>query len=82
MASRGTGVRLNLDQVPQREPDMTAYEIMLSESQERMLMVIQPGKAEATVYQKWGLDAELIGEITDTGRMVIEQHGAQVRSAH
>ena len=81
MASKGgTGVRLNLDQVPQREPDMTAYEIMLSESQERMLMVIQPGKeAEATaVYQKWGLDAELIGEITDTGRMVIEQHGQQV----
>ena len=81
MASKGgTGVRLDLDKVPQREPGMTAYEIMLSESQERMLMVIEPGKeAEATaIYKKWGLDAELIGEITDTGQMVIVQHGAEV----
>ena len=79
MASKGgTGVRLNLDQVPQREPGMSAYEIMLSESQERMLMVIEPGKEDqaAAVYKKWGLDAELIGEITNTGRMVID-HGGQ-----
>jgi len=81
MASKGgTGVRLNLDHVPQREQGMSAYEIMLSESQERMLMVIEPGKEEqaASVYKKWGLDAELVGEITDTGRMVIEQNGEVV----
>lgn len=80
MASKGgTGVELDLDQVPQRETGMSAYEIMLSESQERMLMVIESGKeAEAAaVYKKWGLDAELIGTITDTGRMVIK-HGGEV----
>ena len=78
MASKGgTGVRLDLDKVPQRERGMTAYDIMLSESQERMLMVIEPGKEAqaAAVYKKWGLDAALVGEITDTGRMVIEHHG-------
>ena len=83
MASKGgTGVRLNLDQVPQRERGLSAYEIMLSESQERMLMVIEPGKeAEAAaVYHKWELDAALIGEITDTGRMVIDHAGKNVAS--
>ncbi len=80
MASKGgTGVRMNLDRVPQREQDMTPYEIMLSESQERMLMVIEPGKEDqaASVFKKWGLDAELVGEITNTGRMVIE-HGGKI----
>ena len=80
MASKGgTGVRMHLDRVPQREQDMTPYEIMLSESQERMLMVIEPGKEDqaASVFKKWGLDAELVGEITNTGRMVIE-HGGKI----
>ena len=81
MASKGgTGVELDLDRVPQRETGMSAYEIMLSESQERMLMVIDPGKerAAARVFEKWGLDAALIGRITDTGRMVIAHGGAVV----
>ena len=81
MASKGgTGVWLNLDQVPQRETGMSAYELMLSESQERMLMVIEPGKEDvaALIFEKWGLDAALIGQITDTGRMVIQHNGSEV----
>ena len=81
MASKGgTGVRLNLDAVPQRDWGMSAYEIMLSESQERMLMVIKPNKEEqaAAICKKWGLQGELVGDITDTGRMVVEQGGEVV----
>ena len=74
MASKGgVGIQLNMDMVPQRETGMTAYEMMLSESQERMLMVLQPGKeafAEA-IFRKWELDFAVIGEVTDTGRMVL-----------
>ena len=76
----GIGVRMNLDLVPQRETGMTAYEIMLSESQERMLMVLKPGKVDVAkkIFEKYDLDAEVIGETTDTGRLVLEQHGAVV----
>ncbi|MCC7393513.1 MAG: phosphoribosylformylglycinamidine synthase subunit PurL [Sphingomonadaceae bacterium] len=78
MASKGgVGIHLNMDDVPQRETGMSAYEMMLSESQERMLMVLQPGKeafAEA-IFRKWDLDFAVIGHVTDTGRMVLEHHG-------
>ena len=78
MGAKGDlGIELDLDKVPCRETGMTAYEMMLSESQERMLMVLQPGKekeAEA-VFIKWGLDFAIIGKTTDTLRFVIKQHG-------
>ena len=81
MASKGgVGIQLNMDMVPQRETGMTAYEMMLSESQERMLMVLQPGKeafAEA-IFRKWELDFAVIGEVTDTGRMVLVHNGEVV----
>ena len=81
MASKGgSGVALNLDQVPVREDAMSAYEIMLSESQERMLMVLKPGReAEAkAIFDKWDLDFAVVGELTDSGRMVIQKGGEQV----
>jgi phosphoribosylformylglycinamidine synthase len=74
----GVGIELDLDKVPQREAGMTAYEMMLSESQERMLMVLKPGReaqAEA-IFRKWGLDFAVIGHTTDTGRMVVRHKGA------
>ncbi|MEP1229820.1 MAG: phosphoribosylformylglycinamidine synthase subunit PurL [Litorimonas sp.] len=76
----GVGIALNLDKVPQREDNMTAYEMMLSESQERMLMVIQPGKEQLAfdVFQKWELDVAQIGKTTDTGRLVLKHHGKKV----
>ncbi len=81
MASKGgVGIRLDMDKVPQRETGMTAYEMMLSESQERMLMVLKPGRedfAEA-IFRKWELDFAVIGEVTDTGRMVLVHHGETV----
>ena len=76
----GTGIELDLDRVPQRESDMTAYEMMLSESQERMLMVLKPGHegvAEA-IFRKWELDFEVIGKTTGTGRMIVRHKGAVV----
>ncbi|WP_187336572.1 phosphoribosylformylglycinamidine synthase subunit PurL [Novosphingopyxis iocasae] len=79
MASNGgVGIRLDMDAVPQREEGMTPYEMMLSESQERMLMVLKPGReAEAeAIFRKWELDFAVIGEVTDTGRMVLD-HGGQ-----
>jgi phosphoribosylformylglycinamidine synthase subunit PurL len=81
MASKGgAGIELNLDHVPQRETDMTAYEMMLSESQERMLMVLKPGReAEAErIFKKWELDFAIIGRTTDTSRLVITHKGAVV----
>ncbi|MEO6092414.1 MAG: phosphoribosylformylglycinamidine synthase subunit PurL [Novosphingobium sp.] len=81
MASKGgAGIRLNMDAVPCREAGMTPYEMMLSESQERMLMVLKPGhegEAEA-IFRKWELDFAIIGEVTDTGRMVLEFGGEVV----
>jgi phosphoribosylformylglycinamidine synthase subunit PurL len=73
----GVGIELTLDDVPQREPGMTAYEMMLSESQERMLMILKPGRdAEAeAIFRKWGLDFAVIGRTTDTGRMVVTHKG-------
>ncbi|WP_370643318.1 phosphoribosylformylglycinamidine synthase subunit PurL [Roseomonas cutis] len=73
----GVGIELVLDSVPQRETGMTAYEMMLSESQERMLIVLKPGRehvAEA-IFRKWELDVAVIGHITDTGRIVVKHHG-------
>ncbi|MGV3555183.1 MAG: phosphoribosylformylglycinamidine synthase subunit PurL [Croceibacterium sp.] len=81
MASKGgAGIRLDMDKVPCREEGMTPYEMMLSESQERMLMVLKPGKepmAEA-IFRKWELDFAVIGEVTDTGHMVLEWQGEVV----
>jgi phosphoribosylformylglycinamidine synthase len=76
----GVGVEMDLDRVPQRESGMTAYEIMLSESQERMLMVLKPGRESIAkaIFEKWDLDAEVIGRTTDTGRLVLIQHGRTV----
>ena len=81
MASKGgVGLQLDLDKVPCRETGMTPYEMMLSESQERMLMVLKPGRedfAEA-IFRKWELDFAVIGTVTDTGRMVLTFHGDTV----
>ena len=73
----GLGVRLTLDAVPQREDNMTAYEMMLSESQERMLMVLRPEKeAEArAVFEKWDLDFAIVGETITDDRFIIEHQG-------
>ena len=78
MASKGeAGVELDLDKVPAREEGMTPYEFMLSESQERMLMVLKPGReAEAQrIFEKWGLDAAVIGTTTDSGNLTLRWHG-------
>ncbi|MET0180077.1 MAG: phosphoribosylformylglycinamidine synthase subunit PurL [Novosphingobium sp.] len=78
MASKGgVGIRLDMNAVPCREEGMTPYEMMLSESQERMLMVLKPGRegfAEA-IFRKWELDFAVIGEVTETGHMVLEFDG-------
>jgi phosphoribosylformylglycinamidine synthase len=73
----GLGVRLTLEDVPQREPNMTAYEMMLSESQERMLMVLKPElEAEArAVFTKWDLDFAIVGETIAEDRFLILHHG-------
>jgi phosphoribosylformylglycinamidine synthase len=72
----GTGIELNLEKVPQRETGMTPYEIMLSESQERMLMVLKPEKEEFArqIFEKWGLDFAVIGIVTNTGKVVIKMN--------
>ncbi len=81
MASKGgLGVELDLDLVPMRETGMRPYEIMLSESQERMLMVLKPGE-EATaeaIFRKWDLDFAVVGHLTDTKRMVLKWYGESV----
>ena len=78
MGAKGDlGIELDLDKVPCREAGMTAYEMMLSESQERMLMVLDPSKekqAEA-IFHKWGLDFAIVGKTTDTLRFVIKHKG-------
>ena len=70
--------RARLDRVPVRESGMTPYEIMLSESQERMLMILRPGsEAEArNIFGKWELDFAVIGRVTDTGRLVLRSAGS------
>ena len=78
MASRGgLGIEIELARVPQREPGMTPYEMMLSESQERMLLVAQRGREEEvlSVFAKWGLDAVEIGRVTDDGLVRVLHHG-------
>jgi phosphoribosylformylglycinamidine synthase II len=78
MGSRaGTGVEINLQYVPQRETGMTPYEIMLSESQERMLLVAEKGREDEVfrVFRKWGLDAVTIGRVTDDGVLRVKDHG-------
>ena len=78
MASKGgLGMEMDLDLVPVREEGMTAYEIMLSESQERMLMVIDPAQTETAreIFEKWDLDFMPIGAVTETGRLVLKKDG-------
>ncbi len=74
----GVGILLDLDAVPQRETGMTAYEMMLSESQERMLMVLRPDRQDMAraIFEKWELDFAVIGHLTDTGRIVVTHRGA------
>ena len=81
MGARGhVGTEIELDRVPQRETGMTPYEIMLSESQERMLLVAQKGREEEVfrVFEKWGLDAVEIGRVTNDGKMRVLHHGEVV----
>jgi phosphoribosylformylglycinamidine synthase subunit PurL len=78
MASRGgTGIEIDLARVPQRETGMTPYEIMLSESQERMLLVAAKGREQEVlqVFKKWGLDAVVVGEVADGGLLRVKDHG-------
>ena len=79
-AKGGSGMRLHLDRVPVREPGMTPYEIMLSESQERMLLVSVPGREDELerIFEKWDLNVVRIGEVTDDGRVRVEWHGEVV----
>ncbi len=76
----GVGIELDLDAVPQREEGMSAYEMMLSESQERMLAILKPGREAdgERIFAKWGLDAATIGRTTDTGRIVLRHKGQVV----
>ncbi|HEV2533150.1 phosphoribosylformylglycinamidine synthase subunit PurL [Phenylobacterium sp.] len=76
----GLGIELDLDQVPQREEGMSAYEMMLSESQERMLAILKPGREAdgQRIFAKWGLDAATIGRTTDTGHLVLKHRGEVV----
>jgi phosphoribosylformylglycinamidine synthase II len=73
----GLGIELDLDKVPLRETGMTGYEIMLSESQERMLMILKPGSEAIAqkIFDRWELDFSRIGVLTDSGRIVLKQHG-------
>jgi phosphoribosylformylglycinamidine synthase len=78
MGSRGgVGIEIELDRVPQRETGMSPYELMLSESQERMLLVAEKGREEEVyrVFRKWGLEASQIGEVTNDGKLRVRHHG-------
>jgi phosphoribosylformylglycinamidine synthase II len=79
-ARAGTGIEIELDKVPQRAPHMTSYEIMLSESQERMLIIVKKGREEEVkrIFDKWDLPWSEIGFVTDTGRMVVKHRGKVV----
>jgi len=81
MGARGSvGIEIELDRVPQRETGMTPYEIMLSESQERMLLVAQKGREQEVfrVFEKWGLDAVEVGRVTTDNKLRVLQHGEVV----
>jgi phosphoribosylformylglycinamidine synthase len=81
MAARaGNGIELDLDRVPRRETGMTGYELMLSESQERMLAVVKHGmeKQALAIFDKWDLDAAVVGKVTDTGRIRVLDEGRVV----
>lgn len=81
MAAKGrVGMDVDLDLVPMRESTMTAYELLLSESQERMLAIVTRGREEEvlSVFRKWGLPAAVIGQITDGDELVIRRHGTEV----
>ena len=81
MASKGNlGIKINLEKVPCREKKMTPYEMMLSESQERMLLIINSGKEENAkkIFTKWGLDFSIIGETTNTKNLVLYHSGKEV----
>jgi phosphoribosylformylglycinamidine synthase subunit PurL len=81
MGGRGNvGIEIELDRVPQRETGMTPYEIMLSESQERMLLVAEKGREDEVfrVFEKWGLDAVTVGRVTPDGKMRVLEHGRVV----
>ncbi|WP_448189494.1 phosphoribosylformylglycinamidine synthase subunit PurL [Azospirillum sp. sgz301742] len=73
----GLGIEMVLDHVPMRETGMSPYEIMLSESQERMLFILKPGREDVArkIFEKWELDFAVIGTLTDTGRLVLKMHG-------
>jgi phosphoribosylformylglycinamidine synthase subunit PurL len=79
-ARAGTGIEIDLVKVPQRAPNMTPYEIMLSESQERMLIIVQKGREDEVkrIFDKWDLPWAEIGRVTDTGRMVVRNNGQVV----
>lgn len=79
-AKGGTGMKIDLSKVPTRQPDMKPFEILLSESQERMLIVCEKGKEALleAVFDKWDLECEIIGEVTDTGRLEMFHNGEQV----
>jgi phosphoribosylformylglycinamidine synthase len=79
-ARAGTGIEIELDKVPQRAPNMSSYEIMLSESQERMLIIVHKSREEEVkkIFDKWDLPWSEIGVVTDTGRMVVKHHGKVV----
>ncbi len=81
MAGRaGSGLELDLDAVPRRETGMTPYELMLSESQERMLLVAKAGREGevAAICAKWDIDAAIVGRVTDSGKIVVKSEGAVV----
>jgi phosphoribosylformylglycinamidine synthase len=79
-ARASTGIEIELNRVPQRAPRMTPYEIMLSESQERMLIIVRKGREEEVkrIFDKWDLPWAEIGVVTDTGRMLVRHHGQVV----
>jgi phosphoribosylformylglycinamidine synthase len=81
MASRaGTGIEMDLDRVPQRETNMTPYELLLSESQERMLLVTHAGAEDRVreIFERWDLDVAVVGRVTGDGRMRVRWHGETV----
>jgi phosphoribosylformylglycinamidine synthase II len=79
-ARAGTGIEIELDKVPQRAPNMSSYEIMLSESQERMLIIVHRGREKEVqqIFDKWDLPWSEVGFVTDTERMVVRHHGKVV----